>query len=345
MKVALGLALLGYVLWTNWNPKIGADGQEIPGLRNIFNNPINIQALVLVFILSISSLLLTLIRWYYLVRAIDIPFKLYDALRLGLVGYTFNTILPSSVGGDVIKGFAIYHQHPNRRAAAISTILVDRIVGLWAMFWIVAIVGGYFWIVGDPIVADNPSLQRLLQIPFGLILTSIVVWFLLGLISDSRAESLRKLLLRIPKLGKSLGEVWFAIRMYRKKPKAIFVALLMCFVSCSGWVLAYHCAALTFKVTPNTEDVGTVGEHLLICPTGMALEAFVPTPGGVGGGEAVFGELYKLIKKPVIIGVVMRFTVRVTNYAVGILGYFVYLRMRKTDVLPPDNTAAVTGSF
>jgi glycosyltransferase 2 family protein len=331
-KVTLGLGLLGYVLYINWNPKLTATGEPgTPGLKNIFDNPVNWLAFGLAVLLSGASLLLTLIRWFILVKAVEIPFKLFDAIRLGLIGFTFNTILPSSVGGDVIKGVALYRSHPERRTLALSTILVDRVIGLWAMFLLVAIIGGYFLAMQDPIVTENRELRLLLRIPFTVVGVTTFFWLAMGLVSQRRLTRIESRLRAIPKVGINLAKIWNAVCIYRQRSLSVYLAIAFCAVSHTGWVLAYHCAALTFQVTPNPADVGTIGEHLMITPTGMALQAFIPTPGGVGGGEAVFGKLYELIKKPATIGVIMCFTIRLISYGLGLIGYLVYLQLQRQE--------------
>jgi hypothetical protein len=80
------------------------------------------------------------------------------------------------------------------------------------------------------------------------------------------------------------------------------------------------------------KDVATFAEHVTIAPIGYIMEALFPAPGGVGGGEAVFGWLYSLLGKPVSVGVAGRLTMRMIQWGLGLIGYIAYLRMR--DELP-----------
>ncbi|MCH7990437.1 MAG: hypothetical protein IID46_14955, partial [Planctomycetes bacterium] len=41
------------------------------------------------FVLCSTAILLTIVRWYLLVKAQDFPFRFSDALRLGFIGYLF----------------------------------------------------------------------------------------------------------------------------------------------------------------------------------------------------------------------------------------------------------------
>ena len=86
-------------------------------------------------------------RWFLLVRAQNLPFTLTNAMRLGMVGNYFNTLLPGAVGGDVIKAVFLAREQ-SRRAVAIATIILDRIIGLCGLVWVVAVLGSLFWLTG-----------------------------------------------------------------------------------------------------------------------------------------------------------------------------------------------------
>src|SRR5437879_1557023 len=86
LKYGLGLGLLAWVVYQNWH---GSDGGI--GLADALQQPAHYGALVLAAVLLLAGVLLTFVRWYILVRAQDLPFTPADALRLGLVGYFFNT--------------------------------------------------------------------------------------------------------------------------------------------------------------------------------------------------------------------------------------------------------------
>ena len=91
--------------------------------------------------------LITLLRWYILVRAQDLPVTLNDAMRLGLIGCFYNAFLPGSVGGDIIKA-AYLARGQTRRTVAVATVIMDRVIALWGLIWFVAVLGSCFWLAG-----------------------------------------------------------------------------------------------------------------------------------------------------------------------------------------------------
>src|SRR5690606_15351070 len=73
------------------------------------------------------------IRWYLLVRGLDLTFHLRDAFRLGSLGFMLNQVMPGSVGGDLFRAAFLAHEQPGRRTEAVASVFIDRFVGLVAM--------------------------------------------------------------------------------------------------------------------------------------------------------------------------------------------------------------------
>ena len=75
--------------------------------------------------LFLIGLLLQFIRWFALVRAQNLPFSFANALRLGLIGFFFNSFLPTAVGGD---GYRVLRTlpHESYRSRALSAVIVER---------------------------------------------------------------------------------------------------------------------------------------------------------------------------------------------------------------------------
>src|SRR4029077_18678965 len=132
-----------------------------------------------------TSLTITLLRWYVLVRAQDLPFTVPAALRIGLIGFFFNTFLPGSVGGDIIKAAALAREQ-SRRTVAVATVIMDRVIALWGLIWFVAVLGGVFWMCGwlDG-TAAGPA-QKIVLTAAAIVAVSVLVWLLLGLLPQHR---------------------------------------------------------------------------------------------------------------------------------------------------------------
>src|SRR5262249_22238509 len=160
----------------------------------------------------------TFVRWYVLVRAVELPFRLGDALRLGAVGFFFNTFLPGSVGGDLVKAVYLAREQ-SRRTVAVATVLMDRVIALWALIWFVAISGGIFWATGMLNEAARGPSERIIRISAITVGVTLLIWVVLGLLPTYRAERFARRLDGIPKIGGSLAELWRAFWMYRCQTK------------------------------------------------------------------------------------------------------------------------------
>lgn len=322
LKYAVGLGLLAWVIAKNWQPS-----DTGPGLKDALARPIQVLPFALAGLFTGLSAFLTFVRWYLLVRAQDLPFTLLAAVRLGAVGYFFNTFLPGSVGGDLVKALAIARSQ-SRRTVAVATVLIDRAIGLWALIWLVALLGGWFWLTDDPVLRQHAGLRAVVRSAWGFVAATVVVWALLGFLPEWRAQRFARRLTRLPKIGHNLAEFWRAIWMYRTRPRAVVLALLLSLVSQSGNVLTFHFAAQTFTFPADEDVLPSLGEHALIVPPGMAIEALFPAPGGVGGGEFGYGKLYTLIGRPEALGVLASLARRMLQWIVGLIGYVVYLRLK-----------------
>lgn len=72
-------------------------------------------------------------RWGVLVWALDVAASWWRLVDLYFVGTFFNQFLPTGMGGDAVKMYELA-QDDHKAAAAISSVLVDRFLGLFVLF-------------------------------------------------------------------------------------------------------------------------------------------------------------------------------------------------------------------
>lgn len=84
---------------------------------------------------ALSSLLIIglALRWRIFLRTQGIQLPLSKTIGLTWTGQFFNSVLPGSTGGDVVKIYQLCRFVPNRKAAAAATVFVDRVVALSAL--------------------------------------------------------------------------------------------------------------------------------------------------------------------------------------------------------------------
>lgn len=321
LKYGVGFGLLGYVIYKYWGPQNGG-----PGVGQLLQGPIAFEWLALAGLLMATAAALQIYRWYLLVRALDLPFTVRDAYRLSFVGIYYNTFFPGSVGGDLLKAYFIAHAHPERKTRAVASVIADRALGLFGLILFVAVTGSVAWASGDPRINGNADLQWIVKFAAWVAGGSVLAFLLLGFVLH-REEIFAGRLRRIPKLGNSLAEAWFAVCEYRRRPKVVVLGVLLSAVSHFALVFALHSASRVFPPA-NPDELATVSEHMVIAPIGFIAQALPVSPGGVGVGEAVFAWLYKLCDRPESRGMIARLSLRLVEWLIGLSGYLVYLRMR-----------------
>src|SRR5918994_1561218 len=135
--IALAFGLLGYTIWKNREQ-----------MREVLGRDLDPWLFALGFAIYMTAMLLTFFRWFLLVRALDLPFKVRDAIRLGFIGNFFNLVIPGAVGGDLIKA-AYLSREQAKKTQAIATMIIDRLLGLLGLFLLAGIAGAVGWPVAD----------------------------------------------------------------------------------------------------------------------------------------------------------------------------------------------------
>lgn len=344
VKYGIGFGLLAFVITKYWDDQRlekveERDGQQVvvvtvvDGLGTLLKGPIDFGWLIVASALIGIALSFQLFRWYLLVRAVDLPFTIRNAFRLGLVGVFYNTFLPGSIGGDLVKAYFLAQQHPERKTRAVATVLMDRALGLFGLILFVAVLGSVAWAGGNPQIVGNVDLQWIIKVTAAIAGATVMGFLLLGLLPQRRVDRFASRLKWIPKIGGSFAEFWYAVWMYRQRLRAIALCVGLSALSHFALVFAFHTASRIFPAA-NPAAEATLAEQMVIAPIGFIAQALPITPGGVGVGEAVFAWLYKLCGRDPSRGFIARLSMRVVEWIIGLIGYIVFLRMRAHHELP-----------
>jgi uncharacterized protein (TIRG00374 family) len=222
--------------------------------------------------LLLSGSLVRAYRWGALVWALDVQVSWWRLVKLYYVGAFFTLFLPTGVGGDAVKMFEL-SRDDNRAAAAISSVLVDRFLGLFVLFALalLTLIGGY----------------RMVEPEVRLVIALIFVGSLIGvgLIAQrtwieawGRRLGLGRLLNRI----KILRELYASLRHYGA------VALCKATAASVVWnlilILGYYLLGSAVGVDLN------LWYYFVLVPVISAL-LLIPSVGGLGireGGTVLF---------------------------------------------------------
>jgi uncharacterized membrane protein YbhN (UPF0104 family) len=310
LKFAIPLAVIGYLLYR-------VDEQHPGQFRQLWEQPKNWPLLGAGFALVMLAVCLSFIRWWVLVRALHLPFRLVEALRLGFLGYLLNFIGLGSVGGDLIKAVFLAHRQPGRRTEAVATVILDRIIGLYVLFVVASIT-----ILVSGLSQTGTGIRAVRDLTFVAAAGGTVA---LGLMLGLPFHRWRVFycVCRIPKIGPVIGRLVSALRTYRGRLGALAVVLGMSVVIHVMLPIAMFLIASALFANPPT-----LTDHLVAVPLSLSVGA-IPTPGGLGTFELAMDQLYKLLAPDTDAkGIVVALAYRLITIVVAAIGAVFYLTSR-----------------
>ena len=89
----------------------------------------SIDMLILAIILQIISFLTISVRWWMIIRY-EREVDLKSTLKISYIGIIFNHFMPSSIGGDFVRGYYISKIGVSL-TKAIQSLIIDRVLGLF----------------------------------------------------------------------------------------------------------------------------------------------------------------------------------------------------------------------
>ncbi len=118
IRIVVSLALIGYVFYK-------------AGLEQLWQviRQADVTFLLLSIALTPVLVFLSAWKWHVILKALNIRVSLVKCFWLYIVGYFFNTVLPTNVGGDVVRAYAV-GKSTGKRAEAFSSVFVERFTGL-----------------------------------------------------------------------------------------------------------------------------------------------------------------------------------------------------------------------
>lgn len=299
------------------------DAQSDKTFAQLIDQPKRWDVLFLAWLACLLAVALTIVRWHVLVRALDLPFSLRDAFRLGFLGYLLNFISLGSVGGDLFKAVFMAREQPGRRAEAVATVVVDRVIGLFMLFVLATIA---ILCTGQL----HSSVREIQVICQGTIAATavgtaaMVVLMIPGVTQGAFSEFLAKL----PRMGPVFGKLLGAIRMYRSRMGVLFAA---CLISAAVHVLSTVGIYLIARGLPGESP--SLGSHFLIVPLAM-VTGVLPLPvNGLGAFEAVVNFLYVRFGGPMAVlegqGFIVALGYRAATILIAMVGVCFYLTSRR----------------
>ena len=237
------------------------------------------------------------------------------ALALSMMGALFGAVLPGLVAGDVIKAAYLFRDAVGYRSRVVATVIIDRIVGLYALFLLSTVASVAAWITNS----FSGSPQVLLVGPC-LTLGATVGGFLVFGITAFDVPIFRQFVCRMPEKVQNLMA---ALVQYWKHPMHLLGAIGISMLSHAMIVVTFILSAILLR------DSLPLSTHFVVDPMAMTLNIVPLTPGGLGVTEGAFSYLFAMLGSSngsmvALFGRFIQYVVFVTGGSIALVGTRMY---------------------
>ncbi len=331
LKIALSLGIVGFLLYR-------AQAQNPETFADLVRQPKHWGYLGLATAACFSATFLTFLRWHYLIHALEIPCRLGQTVRISFLGYLFNLAPMGIVGGDLLKAVMLAREQHSRRAEAVATVFVDRLIGLYVLFLVAS---GAILTIG---LQKTPEADLRTACNTVLLVTAVFSLALAALFIPGVTNGrMTQFLAGLPKVGGILESLINAVRMYRRK---VHVLVNSCLISVA--VHSLFTMGVFWIACGLFQQVLPLITHFVILPVSASM-GVIPLP--LGPMEAVLEYLYTRVPAPegvVIVagqGLIIALAYRIITVlfaAVG-LGYYLTSRREVAEVMDEVEHEAEAG--
>ena len=238
----------------------------------------NIALLITATFGILIGLLIVTVRWWLLLGIQGINVRLWEVIRLSFLGQFFNYIVPGTVGGDLVKAYYVSKHVPDKKAAVLVSVFIDRVLGFTALAMMAAVV------IVVVLVARLRSFTEMRRSVFVIIAVIAAISLMLIFLLSGRFRRILHLqkLYRRFSIAHHISAMGDAVGLYRKNLKLL-------------------CKAVVLSMTTHVFFIGSIaliGISLSLPVPWFIYFVFVPliciagvvplTPGGVGLIEGLY---------------------------------------------------------
>jgi uncharacterized protein (TIRG00374 family) len=278
-KILVPIAIITYLVY---------EAQKGDAFTDLRDQPKHWGMLALAWMFCTAAVLTTIVRWHFLVRALEIPTRLRNTLRIGFLGYMFNLAPLGILGGDAIKVVMLAREHQHTQAKSIASVVVDRLIGLYTLFIVAsaAILVTGFWKIETPSATDHLMITQICWITFAVTVIG-AIGLLLLMVPTVLDGKLVRSAEQLSRAGRPIKSLTDAARMYRDRPMVLLLAIGM-----SVFVHSFFAVGIYFIARGLPGDVHSLPMHFILSPLSSATGVI---PFCVGPFEYVLNWLYRIV--------------------------------------------------
>ena len=289
----------------------------------------NYLGVFIIIFLMFVTLVIASYKWWILLKKIkyDIPYLM--SYYLYTTGLFFNIFMPGSAGGDLIKGLYLFKfVKTSQRTNALSTIIVDRLIGLHALLLITFSSLILLW---DKIFLVTEIKYMFFLITFLILFIPLIIYFLIRF-----SDEIIKLTLSFDgRIQKKINEVVHKLLLSTKLYKNKISTLLYCyFLSTLNHLIQIFCFfIMSLILFLDSTDMLYI---FLASSLSLVINITPITPGGIGVGEGAFDFIVSSFyenKNNIAYGSIFFITYRVLFTLVSIVGAYSFIIIKKPNNL------------
>ncbi len=262
------------------------------GFARLASEPKDFSLLAVALALVLGSVVLSFLRWRLVASAADVPMSFAEALNFGAIGFAMNFVALGNIGGDVMKAALLARGRPGRRAVAVTTVMVDRLIGLFGLLLFassaILILGTY--------TSDLPTGAKLLCRSTLAVTAIAIACIALALAPKRIAQRLVLKLTCLPwvrsfnAVRRSAETIARACDLYQRHRGRLALALAIGLGCNAVFIFSFYLVAQGLPMN----SPGFM-EHFFIVPLGLIAGAVPISPSGLGTVEATVELLYRSI--------------------------------------------------
>lgn len=261
----------------------------------------------------------TAVRWKLLLDVLQIPLSAARAFQINLVGAFYNTFMPGSTGGDLLRAYYAA-KHTTHKGRAVLSVVVDRAIGLLALVLLGGTMATLKWMSSADL--HDPVTQKCRQVAIGSgVLVGVTVLGALAYYVPflRRATGLDFVLRKLPMQRHVQGLLEVA-DLYGQRPGVVLMTLAMSLPVHAITVLSAMAAGEAFGLPIHP------GYYWIVVPV-VALAGAIPvSPQGAGVMEFFAYLLMRGQKATVADALVLTMSIRFVQIFWNLLAGVALLR-------------------
>jgi len=296
-----------------------------PQFSSLVAGPKQWPVLVCALPVCLLAVTITILRWRLLIVALGLSFSTRQVLRAGFLGYLANLLPLGLVAGDSLKAVMLSHRNPEHKTEAVASVLVDRVIGLYALLLLAALAS--LLLPAAALARLSPAdrttivwLCRSVQAAT-IVSTTGLVLMLIPAVTQSR---LWDLLEHLPLAGRVLHKLVGAMRAYRRRVDLLLLAIGISLIIHLCYIAAVALMARSIGIPPAQQP--SVGSIFVIVPPSMIAGALP-----IGIYETVITLLFRAASPPSApenVGLLIALAYRIIQILIATIGLGYWLSGR-----------------